>query len=164
MKPSYDTAFLEIVAADGRGVGDLVVTTLTNDYMPLLRYRIGDVAQHHVLPRGNVYTVHGRTRDALSGPDGGRVTTWHVDQCFADAAGIAHYELRQSQTGRCLLRFVPDGPGPTATQLRRMTGQLETLLKPPGGIKTEAVPVLVPSPSGKFRLTRRVTEQTQPEQ
>ena len=47
MKPSYDTAFLEIVDADARGIGDLVVTTLTNDYMPLLRYRIGDLAERH---------------------------------------------------------------------------------------------------------------------
>ena len=31
--------------ADPDGVGDLVVTTLTNDYMPLLRYRIGDLAR-----------------------------------------------------------------------------------------------------------------------
>src|SRR5487761_2062451 len=43
MKPGYDTAFLEIVDADNRGIGDLVVTTLTNEYMPLLRYRIGDL-------------------------------------------------------------------------------------------------------------------------
>jgi len=160
MKPSYDTAFLEIVEADGQDVGDLVVTTLTNDYMPLLRYRIGDLAQHHLLPHGNVYTVHGRARDALNGPDDGRVTTWQVDQCFADTDGIAHYELRQSQAGHCRLRFVPDGSGPTASHLRGVTARLETLLNPRGGIKTESVPVLVPAPSGKFRLTRRAADQT----
>ena len=83
MKPSYDTAFLEIVDADARGVGDLVVTTLTNDYMPLLRYRIGDLAERHDQPYGNHFTVHGRARDALMARDGRRVTTWQVDQCFA---------------------------------------------------------------------------------
>src|ERR1700722_3961260 len=40
MKPRYETAFLEIVDPDTRGIGPLVVTTLTNDFMPLLRYRI----------------------------------------------------------------------------------------------------------------------------
>ena len=65
MKPSCDTAFLEIVNADARGVGELVVTTLTNDYMPLLRYRIGDLVEQHVEPYGNHFTVHGRARDAL---------------------------------------------------------------------------------------------------
>jgi len=82
MKPSYDTAFLEIVHPDAHGIGDLVVTTLTNDYMPLLRYRIGDLAEQHVQPYGNHFTVHGRARDALTAADGRRVTTWQVDQCF----------------------------------------------------------------------------------
>ena len=113
MKPSYDTAFLEIVNADARGVGELVVTTLTNDYMPLLRYRIGDLVEQHVQPYGNYFTVHGRARDALTSRDGARVTTWEVDQCFTKTNGIAHYELRQTENGDCFLRFVPDGSGPT---------------------------------------------------
>jgi phenylacetate-CoA ligase len=158
MKPCYDNAYLEIVEADNQDVGGLVVTTLTNDYMPLLRYWIGDLAQRHGLPQGTVYTVHGRARDALSTPGGERVTTWQVDQCFAGEGGIAHYELRQNQAGECRLRFVPDGSGPTADQLSGVTERLEALLKPPGGIETESMQVLVPSPSGKFRLTHRTGE------
>ena len=153
MKPSENTAFLEIVDTDAREVGGLVVTTLTNDYMPLLRYRIGDLAQRHMLPYGNVYIVHGRARDALRSPDGVRVTTWQVDQCFGGVDGIAHYELRQDKAGECLLRFVPDGSGPTAAGLDGVIARLEALLKPPTRIRTESLPVLVPSPSGKFRLT-----------
>ena len=156
MKPSYDTAFLEIVNADARGVGELVVTTLTNDYMPLLRYRIGDLVEQHVQPYGNHFTVHGRARDALKACDGARVTTWEVDQCFAEASGIAHYELRQSENGECVLRFVPDGIEPAEEELRRVTSQLESLLKLSTEIKTEAMKVLLPAASGKFRLTCRV--------
>jgi phenylacetate-coenzyme A ligase PaaK-like adenylate-forming protein len=155
MKPSYDTAFLEIVDANARGLGELVVTTLTNDYMPLLRYRIGDLVEQHILPYGNHFTVHGRARDALAARDGARVTTWDVDQCFVGVNGIAHYELRQSENGDCVLRFVPDGVGPTKEELRRVTSQLEALLKCSAEIKTEAMPVLVPAASGKFRLTSR---------
>ena len=156
MKPSYDTAFLEIVDADARGIGDLVVTTLTNDYMPLLRYRIGDLAERHVQPYGNRFTVHGRARDALMASDGQRVTTSQVDQCFNEARGIAHYELRQSENGDCVLRFVPDGAGPTEENLRAVTSRLEALLQLSTEIKAEAMPVLVPAASGKFRLTCRV--------
>jgi phenylacetate-CoA ligase len=156
MKPSYDTAFLELVDTDTHGIGDLVVTTLTNDYMPLLRYRIGDLAERHVQPYGNRFTVHGRARDALTAGDGRRVTTWQVDQCFNEARGIVHYELRQSENGECVLRFVPDGAGPTEENLRAVTSQLEALLKSSAAIKTEAMPVLVPAASGKFRLTCRV--------
>ena len=112
MKPSYDTAFLEIVDADARGIGELVVTTLTNDYMPLLRYRIGDLARTVAIAlRESIspFTVAPATRSRRS--DGERVTTWQVDQCFAGANGIAHYELRQNENGDCVLRFVPDGAG-----------------------------------------------------
>jgi phenylacetate-CoA ligase len=156
MKPSYDTAFLELVDTDAQGIGDLVVTTLTNDYMPLLRYRIGDLAEKHIEPYGNHYTVHGRARDALISAEGKRVTTWQVDQCFQEARGIAHYELRQNEAGVCVLRFVPDGAGPTEENLRGVTSQLEALLKSSSAIKTEPMPVLVPAASGKFRLTCRV--------
>jgi phenylacetate-CoA ligase len=156
MKPSYDTAFFEIVDVDARGIGDLVITTLTNDYMPLLRYRIGDLAERHVQPYENHYTVHGRARDALAARDGQRVTTWQVDQCFVEASGIAHYELRQDENGECVLRFVPDGTGPTERELLRVTVRLEALLQLSAEIKTEVMPVLVPAASGKFRLTCRV--------
>jgi phenylacetate-CoA ligase len=155
MKPSYDTAFLEIVDADPQGIGSLVVTTLTNDYMPLLRYRIGDLAERIEHPYGNEFLVHGRSQDALAASDGGRVTTWQVDNCFAGLDGIAHYELRQKADGDGVLRFVADGAGPTDLELRQLCSRLETLLHLRNQIKAERMPVLVPAPSGKFRLTHR---------
>ena len=155
MKPSYDTAFLEIVDADEHGVGHLVVTTLTNDYMPLLRYRIGDLAEKVERPYASNFIVHGRARDALEARDGRRVTTWQVDQCFAGVDGIAHYELRQDESSDCVLRFVPDGAGPNEGELGRVTSRLDSLLAPRNEIKTEAMPALVPAASGKFRLTHR---------
>ena len=161
MKPSYATAFLEIVEADEAGIGDLVVTTLTNDYMPLLRYRIGDLVKRHDQPYANHYTVHGRARDALMATADRRVTTWQVDQCFNAASGIAHYELRQNEDGDCVLRFVPDGIVPTEKELSRVTSQLEGLLQLSATIKTEAMPVLVPAASGKFRLTCRTSPNLQ---
>lgn len=155
MKPSYDNAFLEVVSPDERGVGDLVVTTLTNDYMPLLRYRIGDLVERRELSYATTYVVHGRERDTLRAGDGRRVTTWQVDECFADVAGIAHYELRQAENGACRLRYVPDGDGPGAEEFKRLTLRLENLLQVPDRISTEAVNLLPPTTSGKFRLTYR---------
>ena len=68
MKPAYETAFLEIVDPDSHGIGALVVTTLTNDFMPLLRYRIGDLAQKITSAYGTHYIIHGRARDTLTAP------------------------------------------------------------------------------------------------
>ncbi len=158
MKPSHETALLELTEMAPNGVGDLVVTTLSNDYMPLLRYRIGDLAERRAQPDGNVFIIHGRARDALVAGDGSRITTWQVDQCFADISGIAHYELRQSESNECILRYVPDVAAPTAADLLKVTSRLKALLKLAAPIKTEAMTTLVPAASGKFRLTCRVTE------
>ena len=153
MKPSYDTAFLELVDEDPRGVGDLIVTAFSNDYMPLLRYRIGDLAEQRTRPYGTEFVIPGRARSALTSATGERVTTWDVDQCFADADGIAHYELRQDERGDAILRFVPEGSGPNEKTLGNVTAQLSELLKSQREIQVQPMDVLLPSPSGKFRLT-----------
>ena len=160
MKPSYDTAFLEIVDTDVSGIGDLVVTTLTNDFMPLLRYRIGDLAEKIAQPYGNHFVIHGRARDSLATRDDSRATVWQIDQCFLETNGIAHYELRQNENGGCILRFVPDETGPSQNELRDLSARLETLLK--SEIKMEAVKILAPAHSGKFRLTFRATAPATP--
>ncbi len=153
MKPSTETAFMEMVDVDADGVGELVVTSLSNDLMPLVRYRTGDLVERHEEPDATTYLNHGRARDALRAAAGRRVTTLEVDRCFENVAGIAHYELRQPADGSCALRFVPDGRGPDAGELAVLTKKLESLLQTSGEIKTECVSFLVPTHSGKFRLT-----------
>jgi phenylacetate-CoA ligase len=149
LQPNLEHAYLETVDTDARGVGDLVVTTLTNEYMPLLRYRIGDLVQ-----RGTEgYVVHGRRRDTLRAADGRRVTTLDVDRCFAGVAGLMHYELRQAAVGASRLRFVPDGDGPDSGSLATLVARLSALLGLPGAMAVEPVDMVPPTASGKFRLT-----------
>ncbi len=157
MKPCYDNAFLEVVEPDARNVGDLVVTTLTNDYMPLLRYRIGDLVERREGPYATNYVVHGRARDALRAGDGSCVTTLDADQRLDGVEGMAHYQLHQDKDGGCRLRFVPDvnSGGPQAGDLKAAIARLENLLRPRGAIAVEAVEMLPPTTSGKFRLTVR---------
>ncbi|HTB84911.1 MAG TPA: hypothetical protein VK742_14740 [Candidatus Sulfotelmatobacter sp.] len=157
MKASHETAFLEIANQDSTAIGDLVVTTLSNDFMPLLRYRIGDLAEKISLPCSTNFIVHGRVKDALLAADGSRVTTWQVDRCFADADGIAHYELRQSQNGGCELRYIMDINPPSQSALNEVMARLESLLQTREKIPVSVLPTLVPAASGKFRLTAHVT-------
>ena len=160
MKPSYDTAWLEVVDEDEADVGDLIVTTLSNDYMPLLRYRIGDLAERHERSYGTDYVVHGRVRDALRASDGRRVTTWQVDECFAGVSGLAHYQLRQSPSGEARLRYVPESTEMEAGRLREVCARLEALLK--GPVTAELVSTLIPEASGKFRLTGTAPDSAPP--
>ncbi|HEX5221273.1 MAG TPA: hypothetical protein VFZ59_17045 [Verrucomicrobiae bacterium] len=146
------------VAATSDAVGTLLVTTLSNDYMPLLRYRIGDLVQRHERAYGTDYTIHGRMRDALTAIDGRRVTTWQVDQCFAGVAGIAHYQLRQTSRAGFHLRYIPDRAGMDSNSLKELAARLTTLLGAP--VQVESVPTLLPEASGKFRLTCRTDPTT----
>jgi phenylacetate-CoA ligase len=155
MKPCYENAFLEVVQSDDRGVGDLIVTTLTNNYMPLLRYRIGDLVERRSLPYGTNYIVHGRARDAIRDGSRNRITTWDVDQCFEDVAGIVHYQVNQDKDGNFQFRYIRDADGPQAVALKSVVAKLEDLLKPAAPIAVESVTRLPPTPSGKFRLTMR---------
>jgi phenylacetate-CoA ligase len=132
-----------------------VVTTLTNEVMPLVRYRVGDLAERCDEPYTTNYLVHGRARDTLRRRDGRRVTTLEIDQCFADVNGIAHYQLRQNGAGDCDLQFIPDREIPGAEELNGVIGRIENLLQLENKIAVSAVDKLPPLTSGKFRLTCR---------
>jgi phenylacetate-CoA ligase len=155
MKASLENVFYEIVEPDERGVGDLVVTTLTNEVMPLVRYRIGDLVERCELPYATNYFVHGRSRDALRRRDARSVTTLEIDRCFAGVSGIAHYQLRQNECGDCDLQFIPDREVPVVGELNGLTEQIADLLQLENKIAISVVEKLPPLTSGKFRLTCR---------
>jgi phenylacetate-CoA ligase len=148
MLPSPETAILESTATDG--IGELLVTTLTNPYLPLLRYEIGDFVER--TPDG--FAVHGRKRDALRAADGRILTTRMIDQCFTDVAGVAHYQLRQKADGSAHLFLLPVVEGGDLTSAQaKLTSELGSLLG--ATVTAESVSLIAPEDSGKFRLTLR---------
>lgn len=151
-RPSTETALLEVLEPDAQGIGDLVVTTLTNELMPLVRYRIGDLVERLELPYRTRYHVHGRTADAFSTARGRRITTRQVDQCFEGVAGFAHYQLIEQREKPWVLRFVPDGPGPEPKALAELNERLTALLELTGNLELRPTDLLLPESSGKFRL------------
>jgi phenylacetate-CoA ligase len=155
MKASLENAFYEMVEPDEGGIGGLVVTTLTNEIMPLVRYRVGDLVERREQPYTTNYLVHGRARDTLLRRDGRRVTTLDIDGCFTGVNGFAHYQLRQRENGGCDLQFIPDREAPGAEELKAVTGKIENLLQLEDKIAVHLVEKLPPLTSGKFRLTGR---------
>lgn len=152
MRPSAETAFFEFLPAEPPGLWELLVTTLENDFMPLLRYRIGDLIERRPTAWGASYCVHGRVADTLARGDGSRVTVWQVDQCFGDFEGIAHYQLRAQKAGRFTLRYVPDTTRASGAQLEVLRSRLGSLLGSQD-ISLEETDMLLAETSGKFRLT-----------
>lgn len=153
MVPSLETALLEIVAPNQCGVGDLIVTTLTNEYMPLVRYRIGDLVRAASRSFYSAYELHGRLADALIAPDGLMRTLRQVDDCFAGCSGVAHYQLRQAGPDRYALWYIPDGEELTAPTGFELRARLQNLFGPRVQIALKATDCLLSEPSGKFRLT-----------
>jgi phenylacetate-CoA ligase len=152
MVPSGNIAHLDVINEDERGIGELVVSTLTNDYMPLLNYRIGDLVERKSGADGLAYVLHGRAVDALQAPNGRRITVRDVDQCFAGCEGILHYRLRESTPGNFLLSCILERNGPAEGALKSVGQKLEQLLKPRARIKITPVKFLLPEASGKFVL------------
>jgi len=151
MVASPETAELELADVDESGVGQLLVTTLTNEYLPLVRYEIGDHAER----TGGRWIVHGRLRDTLRGADGRVVTTRRVDACFRDIAGVAHYQLRQSADGSAELTLLPEHPNGDLSALHPvLAARLTELLGRP--VTVADTDRIAPEDSGKFRLTLRV--------
>jgi phenylacetate-CoA ligase len=151
MVPSPKIALLDVINEDERGIGELVVSTLTNDYMPLLKYRIGDLVERRRGADGRImYTLHGRAPDTLKAPDGRRITTRDIDQCFVGAEGLLHYRLHEVNPGHFQLSYIEDGTREVEPVLRAVLAKLEQLIRPSGAIDVKLVKFLLPEGSGKF--------------
>jgi phenylacetate-CoA ligase len=152
MVPSEQIAHLTVSNEDERGIGELVVSTLTNDYMPLLNYRIGDLVERQSGVDGFTYVLHGRNVDALQASNGRRITARDVDQCFAECEGLLHYRVQESTPGNFLLSYLPERNGPPPGALDLVVQKLEQLIKPSTRIRSTPVKFLLPESSGKFVL------------
>ena len=153
MAPSHKTAFLEVVNLDQNQIGDLLVTTLDNDYMPLIRYGIGDLVQVSQNGHNQRVKLHGRSRDSLTGIHGARITIAQLDRCLSSQAGMAHYQVRQYDPTHyeCLFIATPDTADLTQIA-QNITGQLEDLFGNESQVATRSVDYLPCESSGKFRL------------
>ena len=151
--PSEETALLEIDSPQASRIGQLLVTTLTNPYLPLIRYEIGD----YVEKQSCGYQVHGRMRDTLLDQYGMIVTTRQIDELFSDLEKVAHYQLRQNSAGDCELLLLPEKSGDPLTETIAVIA--ERLKKRLGfAINSQSVSLITPEDSGKFRLTARFVQ------
>jgi len=91
---------------------EIVGTSLTNRAMPLIRYRIGDIAEvsHDKCSCGREYPVIrgivGRTDDYVVTPSGRLVG--RLDHIFKGAQNLIQAQIYQPERDRIILRIVPD--------------------------------------------------------
>ncbi|HEX3234711.1 MAG TPA: hypothetical protein VHR41_10985 [Gemmatimonadales bacterium] len=159
-----DSFIIEVLAEDGTPaaageVGELVVTSLGLTAMPLIRYRMGDMAAR--LPGtcacgrglGMVTRVQGRTAHAIRRADGAPITTPFVTSLFGrvDAHDwVRRFQVRE-EPGR-QLRFLLDvRSAPSDAQHHRLRKSVETALGLEFRVEFELVDRIPNAPSGKLQ-------------
>jgi phenylacetate-CoA ligase len=156
-----DWLYLEALEANdpsGMPTGTLVVTSLANYGMPLIRYAMGDAGEvlEEPCPCGRglplMRPTSGRLVDYFVLPGGQRVAPYSMTCAIEVVPGMRQYQIAQTAGNRVLVRVVPLDDFDAMAQ-----ASIPRLLAPvlPGvEVSVERVRNLPAEPSGKFRIVR----------
>ncbi len=160
-----DDAFVvEVLDAEGKPVpdytvGELVVTSLGLTSMPLIRYRMGDMAAR--LPGrcacgrglGLMSRVHGRTAHAIRRPNGALITTPLITSLFGQAMAhswVRRYQVREEPGGQ--LRFLVNlRQRPSESEWRTFEKVVESTVGDDFEVAIEFVDQIPMAPNGKLQ-------------
>ncbi|MBQ8125617.1 MAG: phenylacetate--CoA ligase family protein [Kiritimatiellae bacterium] len=135
----------------------ILVTTISRRYLPLIRYRIGDyMIDECVHEDGSVRAfseVTGRTGDMVDLGEGVRFHGYSMMVCAEENPKIIAYQLRVKKKDG-LVTFVAQTTAPLTeaerTQIQRHAADVASIS--PNQIRVEDAKELVKAPSGKIRL------------
>jgi len=135
-------------------IGRVVVTTLHNFAMPLIRYEIGDYAEvGEPCPCGRglpvLKRILGRQRNLLTLPDGKQHWPSFPGACWLPIAPVRQFQLVQHDMENIEVRFVADRPIASAEE-RGLTAMLQDRLGYPFRIVFTQLPVIGRNPNFKF--------------
>jgi phenylacetate-CoA ligase len=155
---------VEIVDENGRAVapgqlGRVIVTTLHNRLMPLIRYEIGDYAFAsdngcrcgRTLPC--IGSVGGRDINLFIDSEGKRFTPWPLFRPLLEREWIRQDQIVQRGVDRFIVRYVGDRTL-TPEDEAEFHRHFETILKSPASISIEfeRLDQIARAPSGKFMM------------
>lgn len=154
---------IEIVDDAGNEVaagkmGRVLVTTLGNYLMPLVRYEIGDyaVAASGPCACGRrlplLGSVLGRGMNLFRYPDGRLVATWDLVNTLRLFPEMKLFHIVQKSFDHVLVKYVGDAPV-SADREENIRGEFARYLGPGFSYKFERVPAIPRTAGGKFMLT-----------
>ena len=158
--------YLEVVRGNSPAkpgeAGAVLVTDLLNYAMPLIRYRIGDVAAFDPAPcrcgRGlpRLRNIQGRISDFLVGKDGRLVSgTALTITMVGKRPQLGQVQIWQDAPGRVLFKIAPlQGKNPEDADFRYLIDESNAYLGPNTSVEFEVVDSLPCEPSGKFIFCR----------
>lgn len=139
----FDNVFVEILDGNHQQVkrgmeGEVVITTLNNHYMPLIRYKIGDRAiKGDDLAFGTLKLVEvlGRTLGVIHKSDGSRIDGQFFTTLFFNTKGIKSFQLIQKTLTYLVLNIVK-ADGFDQDELKQI---VERMRKELSGVEIEIV-------------------------
>ena len=160
-----DDLIVEVLGEDGTAVppgtvGELVITSLGLTTMPLIRYRMGDMAAR--VPGvcecgrglGLMTRVQGRTAHIIRRPDGAPITTPYITSLFGrvDAHDwVRRFQVREEAGHR--LRFLLNARhAPSGPQWENLTRSVNAAVGRDFRVEFEFVEEIPPAPSGKLQF------------
>jgi len=148
--------FVDDGKTEGEAGGKIIVSSLYNYGMPLLRYEIGDRGRAldgacpcgRGLPR--MAPTEGREVDYVVLPGGTHVSPYALTCAIENVPGLGAYQIRQVREDRLKVAVVPEGRFTEARE-ERLRAALGPVL-PGVKVEIEKVERIEREPSGKFRI------------
>ncbi len=155
--------FIEIVDDNGREVapgemGRVLVTTLENHLMPLVRYAIGDyaLAATGACDCGRTLPVMGRVAgrgmNLFRAMDGRLINPWHLANTLRVIPEIAIFQVIQKTLDRIVVKYVAEAPVSREGE-DKIRRDFEQYLGGGFAIEFERAAVISRTPGGKFMMT-----------
>lgn len=156
---SPDVGVLEILRPDGsacgaREPGEVVVTRLGHRYQPLVRFRLGDVAEWDGQPctcgrsLPVLASVVGRLEDVVTGPDGRQMVRFHG--LYIDLPNVIEGQVVQEAVDRMTLRIVGTAAFGEADE-KVLLDRVRQRLGPEMKARVERVDHIERTKAGKFK-------------
>ena len=150
-------------------IGEVVVTNLHAFAMPLIRYRLGDLATQGFercpcgRPFSTITAVQGRMVDYFQLSDGRWLHPYVIGDVLSREAGgwLRHFQVTQERPDRIVLRAVA-APIPAPQRIGELIAAVTSVLGPGIEFQVMLVADLAIEPSGKFRVYRSLVRNGPP--
>jgi phenylacetate-CoA ligase len=162
-----DNLLAEVLVEDGtvkrEGFGELLVTDLTNELTPVIRYRVGDYCELNIAaecPCGLTYpaisNILGRVEDEVVLPDGRRqhpaMMCYLVDKADTAFGVIEQYQVVQRSINEFEIRIVSTKDFSLSAFQNAAQAVFKDSLRAEVDVKVIQVASIEREPSGKFRI------------
>ena len=157
-----DVMYVELIHESGRPaqsgeIGEIVITDLSNLYMPFLRYRTGDLAvptlRKCACGRGLplLERIEGRTFDTIVTSDGKAAGGFFWTFLSRVVPGIERFQIEQRARSGVVFRIVP-GPDWKDENKRELERRIKETMGPAFGVIFDIVREIPLTRAGKFRF------------